>query len=251
MTEINGGGIFEDLAVNAPDIIRENRSLYDVIVVTSAPGMDSIVNQLLDYGVEYSNIDVSYVIQQLESRRIFLKQLAELANETMEYAVAEAGVFQGDFAKFINEYFPNRKFYMFDTFEGFVKNDISIEIEKNYSTAKVSDYSNTSVELVLGKMKKPEMCIIKKGFFPQTTDGIKENFFFANLDLDLYQPTLLGLKWFEKQMLAGGIILVHDYFAENFTGVRQAVDDYLAQTKKEHLRMLPIGDGVSVAIVGY
>ena len=40
---------------------------------------------------------------------------------------AEAGVFEGDFAKWINQYFPDRKLYLFDTFEGFDMRDIEKE----------------------------------------------------------------------------------------------------------------------------
>lgn len=51
-------------------------------------------------------------------------------------------------------------------------------------------------------------------------------------------------------MISGGVILVHDYFADNFTGVKQAVDEYMARTDKE-LMLMPIGDGISIAIIGY
>lgn len=248
------GKTFRNLIVEEPKNVCATRELYDVIVLTSAPGMDSIVEQLLGYQIERSCIDVSYVIQPLESRRIFLQSLAKIstAGEKKKlYAVAEAGVFQGDFAKYINEYFPNNKFYMFDTFEGFGEEDIVVENEQGFSKAKIADYNNTSVEMVMKKMKYPELCVVRKGYFPQSANGIEDTFFFVNLDLDLYQPTLLGLKWFEERMLGGGVILIHDYFAENFTGVRQAVDTYMAQTKKEGLRLMPIGDGISIAIIGY
>lgn len=140
---------------------------------------------------------------------------------------------------------------MFDTFEGFEKQDIVIESQKGFSKAKIADYNNTSIELVMRKMKNPDKCEIRKGYFPETARGIEDKFFFVNLDLDLYQPTLSGLKWFEEHMVDGGVILIHDYFAENFTGVRQAVDTYISQTDKKGLRLMPIGDGISIAIIGY
>src|SRR4051812_35726084 len=39
-------------------------------------------------------------------------------------SVAELGVYKGKFARFINQYFPQRSLFLFDTFEGFDKNDI-------------------------------------------------------------------------------------------------------------------------------
>lgn len=198
------GSSFGDLVVGKPEMVCADKNLYDVVVITSMPGLDSIIKQLENYGVEYSQIDVSYVIQPLESWRGFLQRLAELADKKTNYAVAEAGVFQGDFAKYINKYFADRKFYMFDTFEGFEEKDILIEEEKKFSHARTNDYGNTNIALVLGKMENPHNCEIKKGYFPQTAKGIEDCFYFVNLDLDLYQPTGAGLQWFENRMISGG-----------------------------------------------
>ncbi len=67
----------------------------------------------------------------------------------------------------------------------------------------------------------------------------------------MYQPTIEGLRWFGERMVTGGVILIHDYFADNFRGVRQAVDEYMKNRKREELRMMPIGDGISIAISGF
>ncbi len=68
-------------------------------------------------------------------------------------SVAEAGVFQGDFARIINKSYPNRTLYLFDTFEGFSEKDI--EYEKEMSNAKVGDYRATNEKLVIKKMIYP------------------------------------------------------------------------------------------------
>ena len=41
--------------------------------------------------------------------------------------IAELGVWQGDFAQYINQLFPNQKLYLFDTFEGFDKRNFDKE----------------------------------------------------------------------------------------------------------------------------
>jgi len=43
----------------------------------------------------------------------------EIAYHKLEGSVAEVGVFRGDFAKRLNLLFPDKKLYLFDTFEGF------------------------------------------------------------------------------------------------------------------------------------
>lgn len=242
---------FRDLYVEAPEksLIQ---SEYDVVVLTSAPGRDSIIRQLRGYGIAENRIITAFIDQPLESRRIFLKNLSMLMQDfDKEASVAEAGVFQGDFAKYINQYFWNRRLYLFDTFEGFDAKDIALEESNDYSGAKTADYANTSQELVRQKMQYPEQCIFKEGYFPETAQGVEGCFCFVNLDLDLYQPTLEGLQWFGERMVKGGVILIHDYFADNFRGVRHAVDKYMSAKKEKGLYLMPIGDGISIAVCGF
>ena len=58
----------------------------------------------------------------------------EINQKGLSGCVAEVGVYKGDFAKYINEVFPDRKFYLFDTFEGFYENDIQSDVNAGYST---------------------------------------------------------------------------------------------------------------------
>ena len=63
-----------------------------------------------------------------DARVSWLRDFASYANETkLEGAVAECGVNRGDFSMYINEYFPHKHLYLFDTFEGFSEIDLSIE----------------------------------------------------------------------------------------------------------------------------
>ncbi|MDE6386755.1 MAG: macrocin-O-methyltransferase [Lachnospiraceae bacterium] len=245
------GTMFRDHKIGVPEECLK-QSVYDVIVLTSAPGRDSIIHQVRGYGIAENRIITSFVDQPLESRRIFLKSLSVLMRGyDRRVSVAEAGVFQGDFAKYMNQYFPDRKLYLFDTFEGFDEKDVALERQNNYSAAGAADYHNTSLELVRQKMEYPDQCIFKVGYFPETASGIEDEFCFVNLDLDLYQPTLEGLRWFESRMVQGGVILIHDFFADNFRGVRQAVDEYMRNRQRQELHLMPIGDGISIAICGF
>jgi O-methyltransferase len=51
----------------------------------------------------------------------------EIYSNNVKGNVAELGVFRGDFAKHINVAFPDRKLYLFDTFDGFNEKDILAE----------------------------------------------------------------------------------------------------------------------------
>lgn len=219
---------------------------YNCLIITSAPGMTSIKEQCIQMGVQEEKIITSYVEAPLESRRLFLEGFSKLIREQSEDGeCAEVGVFEGDFAKWINFYFPDRMLHLFDTFEGFDKRDIIKE--GNYSKAKQGEYNNTSIELVLKKMYCSQKCIIHKGYFPETAQGIGNRFCFVNLDVDLYEPTYNGLCFFHDKITENGIILVHDYFTENFKGPKYAVDRFVSE-HKNRVKIFPIGDGVSIAL---
>ena len=145
-----------------------------------------------------------------------------------EGAVAELGVYRGDFAKEINKVFPDRALYLFDTFEGFTAEDCDMEMEKGYMDKNRTGYfSNTTEQVVMDKMKYPSMCRICKGMFPDSA------------------PTLAGLEFFYPRLVKGGILLIHDYFSKAFYGVKDAVKEYC---DKNEIKYLPIGDTLSVAI---
>lgn len=222
---------------------------FDFWVITSAPGLESIKKQLLGYGVPENKIITSFVTAPLESRKIFLERLALMHRDIdNDVQVAEAGVFEGDFAKCINQCYSNRKLHLFDTFAGFDEKDIKEEC--GLSCAKVGDYANTTEELVMSKMPFADKVEIHKGYFPETAQNIQGKFCFVNLDMDLYEPTYQGLRFFEDKMTEKGVILVHDYFAENFKGPKKAVDEFIAESKGKY-QIYPIGDGISMMIVGF
>jgi hypothetical protein len=100
----------------------------------------------------------------------------------------------------------------------------------------------------MSKLPHPEKAIIRKGYFPDTAIGLPDKFKFVNLDLDLYVPTLEGLRLFYDKMIPGGVILIHDYFPNSYPGVKQAVTEFEFELEKALLK-IPIGDKISIAVV--
>lgn len=171
------------------------------------------------------------------------------ANEIKQNQVAgnlaELGVYKGDFAKRVNQLFPDKKLYLFDTFEGFDKKDISTEKQRNFSSG-TQDFSDTSVDLVLNKMMYRENCIIKKGFFPDSAKEVVDKFCFVSLDADLYEPILAGLKFFYPLLEPGGYIFVHDFNNEFYKGAKKAVLEFC---KANGIGYLPVPDCCGTAII--
>lgn len=169
----------------------------------------------------------------------------EINSAGISGAVAELGVYKGKFARYINQYFPDRELYLFDTFTGFNKRDIESELQEKYSTGN-QDFTNTSVQKVLAIMPHPEKCIIKQGFFPDTAKGFEEHFVFVSIDADLYDPIYKGLDYFYPRLKKGGYIFVHDYNNDGYKGARKAVQNFCAANE---LNKLPLPDSCGTAIL--
>ena len=160
-----------------------------------------------------------------------LKPLArDIYSKKLEGSVAEAGVYRGGFAAVINVLFPDRKLYLFDTFQGFHaemagQQDNAEELQGWID----GGLSNTSVDLVMDRMRYPENIVIRRGVFPKSAEGLNEKFVFVNLDMDIYQSTYDGLVYFFEKLVAGGYIFVHDFGL--WEGARKAVMQFCKEQK--------------------
>jgi len=242
------GDIVEGYEVKGDASYLKEDSEWDEIVIGSLPGYRVMNEQLISVGVDYSEINESFVEMFVLAREHFLRDYALINKEKFKgLSVAEGGVFQGEFAKVINQNFPESKLFLFDTFTGFDNRDVCIEEEQNFSKEKAGHFATTSKELVMRKMPYPDLVDIREGYFPDTAKGINDTFCFVNLDFDLYQPILSGLQFFYPKMADNSVILIHDYFNYGYPGVKQAVVDF--EREVGELVKFPIGDSYSIAIM--
>lgn len=231
-------------------IEQVNNYEYDKIIICSYMSFKDIKDDLIRHGVPNYKCEVApEVLISIGARVNFLQNYSGSISKNMIGAVAEGGVFRGDFAAEINRLFPKKSLFLFDTFEGFDNRDCEIEASNGYSTSKTHMLEMTGVEIVMEKLPYPQNVTIRKGYFPETTKGLEDIYFsFVNLDFDLYQPTIEGLTFFYPRMESRAVILIHDYFCEDYAGVKQAVSDY-EERIKTRLTKIPIGDGCSLAII--
>lgn len=263
--------VISDIAVPVYNPSKIYSLDYDIVVISnkSRDHVKMIKKQLLKLGVAkdkikvfiddrkllieaFSNFNV-YIDEKADRRIAFLEDFKRIASEKrMEGCVAECGVYRGDFSYFISKFFREEKFFLFDTFSGFDQRDLDEErkfLDEEFAKSvfnKKDSFENTGVEIVKNKLINLDRCIIRQGFFPETTQGIEEEFLFVSLDMDLYQPTLEGLRFFYPRMKEGGVILCHDYYAKELSGIQRAFKDF---EKEEKFLMIPVGDAFSMAIV--
>jgi hypothetical protein len=143
--------------------------------------------------------------------------------EGVSGAAAELGVYRGAFARCINQLLPERKLYLFDSFEGFAENACAAD---SFQAA----HRNTAVDKVLAIMPHPDSVTVKSGFFPDSLEGLEERFCLVSLDVDFYQATLDGLRYFWPRLEQGGYLMLHDWGSPKLPGVAEALADYEEET---------------------
>jgi O-methyltransferase len=215
-------------------------------------------NYLAGKFLQKKNIFISSSLSFLQRNRNFDKNYFDYVRlatlELISYEInkkklsgntAELGVYKGKFARYINQYFPERTLYLFDTFEGFDERDIASETQNKFSSGD-QDFSDTSVSSVLKLMPFPDKCIPVKGFFPDSAKGVDGSFVFVSLDADLYEPIYNGLQFFYDKLVYGGYIFIHDFNNDNYKGARKAVEQFCGEKK---INYLPIPDSGGSAVI--
>lgn len=183
--------------------------------------------QLADSSLPDRDLSNDYV--RLATLELLCRRLDDVPG-----AAAELGVYRGFFARCINQLMPERKLYLFDSFEGFGE-------ETQASVSFQAAHRNTAIEKVLSIMPYPEKTIVKPGFFPESLDGLEEAFCLVSLDVDFYQTTLEGLRYFYPRLSPGGYLMLHDWGSPKLPGVAQALRDYEAEIEKR-IPAIPLCD---------
>lgn len=193
-------------------------------------------------------IEKGYLESDYVRSKSFELAVKEIRKRKVLGAVAEVGVFRGEFAQYINWAFPDRKLYLFDTFDGFDASEALKEMrDGNCTAAFVEAYKQTNLKTVLDRMTSLDNIVIKQGFFPQSLGGLEEKFAFVSIDVDFEDSIYEGLIYFYPRLSEGGYIFVHDYNSD-LLGVEKAIDKY----EKENgimLHKVPLADKSGTLVI--
>lgn len=131
---------------------------FDFVILPIAEYSASMREQLLSLGVDEKKI-VEFMAwdERLpfdeERLAVMRKCIGKLIREEVPGNLAELGVYKREFAKHLNYYMPDRKLYLFDTFEGFSEQD---HHDKDDVSIWQGHFRDTAVEEVLQKMTNRE-----------------------------------------------------------------------------------------------
>lgn len=245
--------------------------VYENFVMKDINTNYELIEEILgkNYAMQIKNADISLGIIPYEWKEykeyrsefnfkydyVRFKTLENIAEEinfrNISGSVAELGVFTGEFARYIYKFFPNRTLYLFDTFEGFLEEELNKEIARGYISESINDIlKNTSIDKVIRSItegKKNNNIVIKKGLFPESLEGLEDKFAFVSLDVDLEDSTFEGLRYFYPRMVRGGVIFIHDYNT-GLHGVKKAVRRY-EEYIDEYIPKVPITDIAGTLII--
>ena len=101
---------------------------------------------------------------------------------------------------------------------------------RDSDTTSDSRFKDTSVEDVLSVIGDAANIDVRKGYFPETVQGLGDSkFAFVMIDFDKYEPTVAALEFFYPRMSLGGFIFVHDYNnPESNWAYSRALNEFLA-----------------------
>jgi len=169
-----------------------------------------------------------------------LLAIEQIKKENISGHIAECGVWKGSLSKFIHSIVPDKNYFLFDTFEGFDSRDLGREKDVRFKNTSVDDVLN-----YIGGNK--DKLVVKKGFFPETIKGMKqEPFSLVVLDFDKYEPTLSALEYFYPLIEKGGFIFVHDYSSSESDFACSRALDYFLQDKTEKPILIPDAWGSAI-----
>lgn len=141
------------------------------------------------------------------------------ACELIDGDLAEVGSFRGASAAIILSTSRKKNLHVFDTFEGLPA------AENLYVKGEFAG----SLDQVKANLREWEGRVeYHQGIFPESAAGLESlKFSFVNLDVDLYEGTLAGFRWFWPRLKPRGILLCHDY--PYSPGVVKAVHEFFDQ----------------------
>jgi hypothetical protein len=156
--------------------------------------------------------------------------IKQVLRDNVSGEFAELGVWRGNTAAVLSHFAmaAGRKVYLFDTFKGFDRRDIT-----GVDVGVKPSFENTSVAVVREVVGPAwDACRVVAGYFPESVQPEHEasRYAIVSLDCDLYEPMKAGLEFFYPRLAQGGLLLIHDYANPHWEGVKRAVDEFSAAT---------------------
>lgn len=191
-------------------------------------------------GRRYRKVFDKYRDFTMVGRESFVKNLALVEQLTpKEGCIVECGVWRGGVSGAQAELLgTQRKYYLFDSFEGLpdakpVDGKEAIAWQQDKSSPYYFDNCRAEQSFAENAMKLAGACNVEivKGWFSDTVPGysFESEIALLRLDGDWYDSTMVCLEHLYPKVRSGGLIVIDDYYT--WDGCAFAVHEYLSRIK--------------------
>ncbi len=166
--------------------------------------------------------------------------------KALEGDFVECGVNKGAISRMVMEYIcfskmTDRKFYLIDTYEGLVEEQITEE-EKEFGR-RAATYK-PCYEEVQGTFREFPNAVIVRGRIPDVLPQVRpEKVCYLSIDMNVAEPEIAAAEYFWEKMVSGAAMLLDDYGWLGHDAQKRAFDDF-AVRKNVPLLCLPTGQGL-------
>jgi len=171
-----------------------------------------------------------------------------LANHVkkLEGHFVECGVNTGAYSRAIIDYIDfnslNKTFYLFDTFEGLVKEQVTEEELNAGIKDYIGHYKNVYEQVVA--TFKPFSTKIIKGIVPETLTQFNSNkVCYLSIDMNVVAPEIAAAEFFWDKLIPGAVMILDDYGFPMHIQQKIAFDKFAYKKKVDILR-LPTGQAI-------
>lgn len=168
--------------------------------------------------------------------------------KSLEGDFVECGVNTGAYSRAVIDYIEfdklKKKFYLFDTFIGLDKNQITDDEKKVGIESYLNNYKDVYEE-VKKTFANFNVHIIR-GRVPDTLSQCEvEKICYLSIDMNVTEPEIAAANFFWDKIVKGGVIILDDYGFPQHINQKKAFDEF-AKIKGVSILCLPTGQGIII-----
>lgn len=168
----------------------------------------------------------------------------------LEGDFVECGVNTGILSLAICDYIEfskiNKKFYLFDTYNGIPVEQITDEEKKLGRLKENEDLYFDCYEIAKKNFSSFPNAVLVRGIVPETLSQVNiSKVAYLHLDMNIAAPELAALDFFWDKLSCGAAVLLDDYGWKGFLPQRRSLDSF-AESKNCMICELPTGQGLLI-----
>lgn len=179
-------------------------------------------------------MDMSLLSDQVDQKEIeiILREFKKVLDKNVEGDVVEFGCYLGTTSVFLADLLKksnqNKKFYVYDSFEGLpekTKEDASA-LGNSFKVGELLASKKQFIKNI--KRANVPIPIIKKAWFNELSyEDVPDKISFAFLDGDYYSSIHDSLRLIEKKLVSRSVVIIDDYGNSALPGAKRATDKWL------------------------